>query len=196
MFAKQAADATPRAEQPLIKVPQELVHFDGPPVLPCSVPTEERTTVMLRNLPNNYSRAMLLELIDCEGFAKQYDFLYLPIDFKFTACLGYCFVNLINHEVADRFKHHFDGFSNWILPSRKVCGVNWSGPHQGLEAHIERYRNSPVMHEAVPDAYKPVIFVDGVRAHFPGPTRKLRAPRIRHFRAEHGADDQEFEVMH
>ena len=45
-------------------------------------------TVMLRNLPNNYSRAMLLELLDSEGFAGQYDFFYLPMDFKSRASLG------------------------------------------------------------------------------------------------------------
>jgi hypothetical protein len=144
-------------------------------------PPHLRTTVMLRNLPNNYSRAMLLDLIDSEGFAKLYDFIYLPIDFKSRASLGYAFVNMTNHEAAKCFRDTFDGFSNWILPSRKVCGVNWSGPHQGLEAHIERYRNSPVMHEAVPDIYKPALFMDGQRAVFPPPTKKLRAPRIRHF---------------
>ena len=31
------------------------------------------------------------------------------------------------------------------------------------EAHVERYKNSPVMHKSVPDEYKPVIFADGVR---------------------------------
>merc|ERR1719163_748335 len=34
-------------------------------------------TVMLRNLPNNYTRAMLLKLIDSEGFGGKYDFVYL-----------------------------------------------------------------------------------------------------------------------
>ena len=34
--------------------------------------------------------------------------------------------------------------------------MNWSHPYQGLDAHIERYRNSPVMHEDVPDEYKPM----------------------------------------
>ena len=28
----------------------------------------------------------------------------------------------------------------------KVCQVSWSGPHQGFDAHVARYRNSPVMH--------------------------------------------------
>lgn len=143
-------------------------------------PPGELTTVMLRNLPNNYTRAMLCELLDSEGFARQYDFMYLPIDFKSRASLGYAFVNLVSPSVAERFRDTFNGYSKWLLPSRKVCGVNWSGPHQGLAAHIERYRNSPVMHEAVPDPYKPIILSDGVRIPFPLPTRSLRQPRIRH----------------
>jgi len=57
-----------------------------------------------------------------------------------------------------------------------VCEVSWSGPHQGFKAHVERYRNSPVMHRSVPDAYKPIIFQDGVRQDFPRPTRKIKAP--------------------
>jgi len=187
MFAKHAADVSmarktdqlSREEDDESFVDQDFLDSGN---LPCTVPPEQRTTVMLRNLPNNYSRAMLLDLIDSEGFAKLYDFIYLPIDFKSRASLGYAFVNFSSPSVAQKFRSRFHGFSNWILPSRKVCIVNWSGPHQGLEAHIERYRNSPVMHEAVPDAYKPAIFQDGNRAHFPGPTRKLRAPRIRHFR--------------
>jgi len=139
----------------------------------------ERTTVMLRNLPNNYSRAMVLAMLNDEGFGCLFDFLYLPIDFKSRACLGYAFVNLVSPEAALALWKRFDGFSNWMLPSRKVCSVCWSGPHQGLEAHIERYRNSPVMHASIPDEYKPVVFADGVRIVFPPPTKAPRAPRIR-----------------
>ena len=29
--------------------------------------------------------------------------------------------------------------------------MGWSGPHQGFEAHVERYRNSPVMHKSALD---------------------------------------------
>jgi len=179
--AKQIfADQT--SAQPAPKFAHDNGYFEAQdPRAPCPHPEHLRTTVMLRNLPNNYSRTMLMDLIDSEGFARLYDFIYLPIDFKSRASLGYAFVNLVNSEAANRFRLTFDGFSDWILPSRKVCGVSWSGPHQGLEAHIERYRNSPVMHEGVPDMYKPAIFNDGVRVVFPPPTKKLRAPRIRHF---------------
>merc|ERR1719321_875490 len=58
--------------------------------------TAGRTTVMLRNIPNNYTRAKLLELLDKEGFLACYDFIYLPMDFKRNANLGYAFLNLVS----------------------------------------------------------------------------------------------------
>lgn len=139
----------------------------------------QRTTVMLKNMPNNQSRRMLLELLDREGFAAQYDFVYLPMDFKTKACLGYAFVNFLQPSIAERCVGVFEGFSNWPIPSKKVGSVGWSGPHQGLVAHIERYRNSPVMHEDVQDSFKPILFKDGRRMAFPPPTKKLKAPRLR-----------------
>ena len=32
-------------------------------------------------------------------------------------------------------------------PNRQVCQVSWSGPKQGQKAHVDRYKNSPVMHK-------------------------------------------------
>lgn len=136
-----------------------------------------RTTVMLKNLPNNYTRDMLLDLIDSEGFVGKYDFFYLPIDFRTHAALGYAFINLVSPEDAHVFFCCLDGFSRWSLPSYKVCQVAWSSPHQGFESHIARYRNSPLMHGAVPDLYRPVLFCDGLRISFPPPTKRVKAPR-------------------
>lgn len=140
---------------------------------------EQWTTLTLRNLPNNYTRAMFLSMLDNEGFAGAYDFVYLPIDFNSKACLGYAFVNLANPAHVQAFWQTFDGYAKWVLPSRKVCSVNWSSPHQGLEQHIERYKNSPLMHASMPDEYKPMLFKDGVRISFPAPTKAIRAPRVR-----------------
>jgi hypothetical protein len=150
------------------ELPVDSRHYSG-----------DLVTVMLRNLPNNYSRRMLLELMDQLGFVGNYDFVYLPIDFKTQASLGYAFVNLTSSDDANRFCKCFSGFSDWALPSQKVCKVNWSKPYQGLTAHVERYRNSPVMHEAVPDEFKPALFSNGERSTFPPPTKKIRAPRMR-----------------
>lgn len=140
--------------------------------------TAPRTSVMLRNLPNSYTRQLLLNLLDSQGFAGKYDFVYLPIDFKTRLSLAYAFINLVNVEEAKRFWKHFHGFSNWAVPSHKVARVNWS-EFQGLASHIERYRSSPVMHDGVPDEYKPVLLSGGKRSSFPMPKEKVRAPRCR-----------------
>jgi len=136
-----------------------------------------RTTVMLRNMPNNYTRANLIDLLDSEGFIGKFDFVYLPIDFRTHAALGYAFVNLVSPEDAQHLHQRMDGFSKWLFPSSKACSVSWSNPHQGLESHIARYRNSPLMHEVVPDEYRPVLFKDGQRIPFPPPTKKIKFPR-------------------
>jgi hypothetical protein len=138
----------------------------------------ERTTLMLRNLPNDYSRAMLLSLLDEEGFAGKFDFVYLPIDFASGAGVGYAFINMVSHHDAERFRVHFTGFTKWAFPSRKVAEVAWSNPNQGLAVHIERYRNSTVMHPSVCDEYKPALFANGVRVPFPVPTRIIKAPQL------------------
>ena len=42
---------------------------------------DERTTLMIKNIPNKYNQKLLLKTID-ETCKRQYDFFYLPIDFK------------------------------------------------------------------------------------------------------------------
>jgi len=176
----------------------QYVVAGGLPTLPGFVPTPQasdstasqprssqssrpRTTVMLRNLPNNYTRAMVSTMMDKENFKGKYDFLYLPIDFRSKANLGYAFVNLVDEKQVKAFWKVFDGYTRWVLPSAKVCSVSWSGPHQGQQAHVDRYRDSPIMHSSVPDEFKPAIFAQGTgeRMDFPAPSKKLRAPRRR-----------------
>mmetsp|Transcript_38842 Transcript_38842/g.89700 ORF Transcript_38842/g.89700 Transcript_38842/m.89700 type:complete len:414 (-) Transcript_38842:483-1724(-) len=136
----------------------------------------EPTTVMLRNLPNRYTRKMFLRMLDLHGFRLDYDFLYLPIDFKHRVNLGYAFVNMASHESAVRLKETLDGFKDWAFDSQKVCEAVWASPHQGLAPNIERYRNSPVMHDSVSDEFKPLLFKAGTRVAFPRPTKAIRAP--------------------
>lgn len=140
---------------------------------------DTRTTVMVQNLPRQMTRADLLQLLDTQGFIGQYSFVYMPIDLTRQETLGYAFVNLISPEVVPLFWRTFDGFKDWTTPTDKVCRVSWSNPHQGLEEHIERYRNSPLMHSSVPDYARPVLFQNGVRIDFHAPTKSIRAPRLR-----------------
>lgn len=134
------------------------------------------TTVIVRNLPAEYSRQMFLNLLDSQGFAGKYDFVYQPRDFHRCLSLGYAFVNLVSHEEASRFQARLNGFSDWEITSRKICEVAWSNKHQGLDAQIRRYQNSSLMHESVPDDCKPMLFRQGVRISFPAPTQNLTLP--------------------
>jgi len=159
-------------------------------------PDQPQTTVMLRNLPEGYTRDVLMDLLDKEGYAGLYDFLYMPMNFRTKAAFGYAFVNIVSPGEACRFFEQFNGFTRWGVQTDKICDASWSQIHQGLAVHIERYRNSPVMHESVPDQYKPAIFMNGFRARFPPPTKTLRMPRIRKMMAgavdgeEDGVDDE------
>lgn len=138
---------------------------------------EEFTTLMLRNIPNDYTRSMILELLDSNGFDNKYDFVYLPVDFSRMAGLGYVFVNFVSHADAELAKLCLQGFNQWKIQSQKTCEVCWGHPLQGLEAHIARYRSSPVMHADIPDEFKPIVFRAGLRVAFPPPIRRVRAPR-------------------
>uniref|UniRef100_A0A7S1QQM8 Mei2-like C-terminal RNA recognition motif domain-containing protein n=1 Tax=Alexandrium catenella TaxID=2925 RepID=A0A7S1QQM8_ALECA len=137
------------------------------------------TTLMLRNVPNDYSRSMVLELMDASGFQGKFDFIYYPKDFSRQAGLGYAFLNMRSASDARQVGIVLEGFRRWSVPSSKVCSVTWNVPCQGLEANIERYRNSPVMHKSVPDEFKPALFKDGERIQFPKPTRRIRKPDTR-----------------
>lgn len=82
---------------------------------------EQKKTVVMRNIPNQYTRDMLLELIDQNGFAGSYSLVYLPMDFATGMAVGYAFINFIEHNDAVRFQDTFQGFKLGI--SRKLQGV-------------------------------------------------------------------------
>mmetsp|Transcript_97994 Transcript_97994/g.204415 ORF Transcript_97994/g.204415 Transcript_97994/m.204415 type:complete len:254 (-) Transcript_97994:166-927(-) len=137
------------------------------------------TTVMIRSLPEGFSRQMLEELLDQEGFAGCYDFMYVPADIASGVSFYYAFVNLVTPFEAERFRTHFTGFDRWSVPCEKSAAVDWSQALQGLPCLIERYRNSPLMHKTVPDNLRPCIYSSGARAVFPPPTVAIKAPRLR-----------------
>merc|ERR1711920_809092 len=135
------------------------------------------TTVIMRNIPFEYTRDTVLELIDRQGFNGLYDLLCMPVDFQTELNHGYVFINFVTLEDAAGFKKHFKSFSDWSLPSDSICEVTWFDSTHNIDSHIQRYGDSPLMHESVEDRFKPVLFKDGLRIPFPEPTKKIRAPR-------------------
>jgi len=161
-----------RAAKPVSRTerPKEEVAPPAPLINP--------TTAILRNIPNTFSSAMLIDLLHQHGFKAKYDYIYLPMGFLDGRNLGYSFVNFTSHEDALRFTDSFHGLTTWGVEAEKSGDVSWSQV-QGVQAHVERYRNSPVMHPSMPDEFKPMVFQDGQRVAFPAPTKPIKAPKVR-----------------
>jgi hypothetical protein len=139
--------------------------------------THGKTTVILRNLPKGFSRDMVAGLLNSQGFEKKFDFIYSPVKLGTMATLGYSFVNFVSPEAAGDCRSKLDGFKTWDVPFEKALSVTWSDSDQGFEANVGRHRNNPVMHESIGDEFKPAIYVEGIRATFPLPTKPLKQPR-------------------
>jgi RNA recognition motif-containing protein len=133
------------------------------------------TSVVLKNLPELCTNAVVLELLAEAGLAGQYDFLYVPTDFRNFSAFGYAFVNFVCHEQAQLAITRLSGLEF----AGSTLEASWCAEHQGYAVHVRRYRNSPVMHASVPKDYKPMIFKSGVQQTFPAPTKKIKEPRLR-----------------
>jgi len=125
----------------------------------------ERTTLVLRKLPKNETRSSMLAMLDRAGLKGLYDFVYLPMDFKKGKVFGHAIVNFVTNESAEQANSQFAGAG---------ATIEWSDQHQGFDALIQRYRNSPIMHPTMPEASKPLIFSEGSVMPFPEPTEEIQ----------------------
>lgn len=135
------------------------------------------TTVMLKNVPECFTRARLLYLLCKEGFSGAFNFLYVPLCFKEKTCLCYAFVNFVDERSLERFWQRFHGFRDWGVPSGHIGEVCPCERHQGLDDIIHYYRNNSVMHPSVPDECKPILLVGARRVPFPSPAKKIKMPK-------------------
>ncbi|CAK0831486.1 unnamed protein product [Prorocentrum cordatum] len=153
---------------------QSTVASDGAGGSEASDSDEPRTTVQLRNVPPAFSRAMLLSLLDAQGFRARYDFVYRAEDTVADA-----FVNFLTAEDASRFRCLLNLPGPPGLQREGAgCSTTWS-LWQGLAENVRRYRNSPVMGKGVADGFKPIVLSEGKRVAFPRPTKKVKEPRVR-----------------
>ncbi|KAK9945734.1 hypothetical protein M0R45_011233 [Rubus argutus] len=134
------------------------------------------TTVMIRNIPNQFGRRTLVSILrrHCREenikseHKSEFDFVYLPMDFhqywknKRVANLGYAFVNFTSYVAALRFYQYYHNREWRVKPSNKICEVSCA-KIQGKEALVTQFKNSVFWCHT--DMYLPVVFVpacDGV----------------------------------
>ena len=86
---------------------------------------ENRTTVMIRHIPNRYSYQNLQDEINlvCKN---NYDFLYLPIDSENNCNLGYAFINFINPLHIVNFYFAFKSRKWLYYNSLKECDLSFA----------------------------------------------------------------------
>merc|ERR1711953_382115 len=108
----------------------------------------------MRNIPCEYTREELLELIDEHGYQGSYAFVYLPFDLKSQSNLGKAFIHFTTSSSYESFLDHFNGFSDWKVQSDKICEVSCSESFNTLEDRIENYRNTHIMNEPADERFK------------------------------------------
>lgn len=155
--AREMAISTPEAQHAKASVCQDTAEQQAE--------GEERSTLVLQSLDSNILRSEVQAMLDDEGFAGAYDFLYVPMDFNTRGNLGHAIINFSTKDAAAAFQKAFEG------------RVEVNTPINGLDNLMRRYRNSPVMHPAVPDEYRPVVFRAGRRTDFLAPTCEVRLLR-------------------
>ncbi|KAH0456548.1 hypothetical protein IEQ34_014455 [Dendrobium chrysotoxum] len=131
-----------------------------------------KTTVMLKNIPNKFSKQEILDLLDehCrkenlkileEGSAadtqlSEFDFLYLPMDFLSGSNLGYAFVNFTSTVAASRLHREMHKKPWNVYGSRKVS--------EGSDGLLKHFKSS--IFACCSAEYLPVYFYpsrDGFR---------------------------------
>ncbi|KAG8648394.1 protein MEI2-like 4 isoform X1 [Manihot esculenta] len=122
---------------------------------------DNRTTLMIKNIPNKYTSKMLLAAID-EHHKGTYDFIYLPIDFKNKCNVGYAFINMIDPSQIISFYQVFNGKKWEKFNSEKVASLAYARI-QGKPALIAHFQNSSLMNED--KRCRPILFnTDGPNA--------------------------------
>lgn len=83
---------------------------------------------------------MLLQKIN-ENYRDQYDFFYLPIDFKNKCNVGYAFINFIDSIFILKFFEEFNGKKWECFNSEKICEITY-GRIQSKQSLIDHFENA------------------------------------------------------
>jgi hypothetical protein len=101
------------------------------------VADEDRTTVMIRNIPCRYTQDELLEEVN--KFNWPVNFLYLPPARHSVGNLGYAFVNFVHAKHAAEFIDIFTDHTWFFQPKSKKRGTPSYATLQGFLPNVDYY---------------------------------------------------------
>jgi len=130
---------TPPASPREVHEPEELQGNEGPKI----EEADSTTSVVLTNIPIDYTRDMVISLLGKQGFTGLYDFLYLPIDQSSNDNLGYLVINFVSAELCSKFVGVYHGsLAQSCFPGMRtgqLCEVRTAAV-QGKQANYDRVR--------------------------------------------------------
>ncbi|CAL1167221.1 unnamed protein product [Cladocopium goreaui] len=100
--------------------------------------SDDKTTVMMRNIPNRYTCEELLSEVMMAGFDEAFDFFYSPMDFKTKRNRGYGFINFHTADIAKEFAMAFHRRQLSLYSSKKIVEVA-PAVTQGYTANMTKY---------------------------------------------------------
>ena len=101
---------------------------------------EKRTTMMVRNIPNRFTKDGMITEFN-QYFEGEYDFFYLPIDFNNKCNVGYAFINFKNSGSMIKFYERYEGKTWPHFKSSKICAISYARL-QGREAMLKHFEDS------------------------------------------------------
>ncbi len=104
---------------------------------------KKKTTLMIKNIPNKYTKKMMLEEIN-DSFKGTFDFFYLPIDFDNNCNVGYAFINLKEMKFIKSFYLRFYNKKWKRFNSEKICDLKYA-KIQGRDKCRVHFNNSSLM---------------------------------------------------
>ena len=103
---------------------------------------DRRTTLMIKNIPNKFTKDMLLNIID-KNFKGTYNLFILPTDVNKYKNFGYAFINLNSTYYIPYFYFLFNGKKWSNTNSIKICEITYS-KIQGRNNLLMHYANKVV----------------------------------------------------
>ena len=108
---------------------------------------DKRTSIMIKNIPNKFTKDILLNIID-QNFSGAYDIFILPTDMSKNKNFGYAFINFISSYYIPNFYYMFNGKKWSNTNSEKVCQITYS-KIQGKSNLILHYPSKSVFQNDV-----------------------------------------------